>query len=130
MFIVNPLRTWWKARKIFKIPKLKIYCGKWKIGLPIYSKNVLSLIDIYSYDLTWKDKYDIPRFEFPPSINIIIFKSWQILIWLDEDHNYWEQLLWYLYYSGEIPNIDKAKSSWPWVDSENNTTWKDEYIKS
>lgn len=47
MFIVNPLRTWWKARKIFKIPKLKIYCGKWKIGLPIYSKNVLSLIDIY-----------------------------------------------------------------------------------
>lgn len=64
MFIVNPLRTWWKARKIFKIPKLKIYCGKWKIGLPIYSKNVLSLIDIYSYDLTWKDKYVIPRFDF------------------------------------------------------------------
>ena len=45
----------------------------------------------------------------------------------DEDiDNYWEQILWYLYYSNE--DINKAITTWPWQDQNGNSTWKGEYI--
>lgn len=126
--IANPLKTWWSARKIFNRPKISYYFGKWISGLPVYKGNIPYPIGIFSYDLLWKDKYDTPRYEYPPAINIVFFRKYQLLIWLEQDVKYWEQLLWYLYYSDK--DIFEAKKSWPWRDLNKISTWSDKYIKT
>ena len=51
--------------------------------------------------------------------------------------DYWEQALWYLYYTDTIsqglinkPDIKKAKESWPWQNYETKeSSWNDEFLK-
>ena len=74
----NPLRIWWKVRKWFRIPKPSIYFGPIISGLPCRLPN--KWIELHSYDVTWKDKYDSPRFEFTPQINLELFKKYQLLL--------------------------------------------------
>ena len=57
----NPLRTWWKVRKWFRIPKPSIYFGSIISGLPCELPN--KWIELHSYDVTWKDKYNKRREE-------------------------------------------------------------------
>lgn len=92
-------------------------------GWPIY---------IVKTELGWKDKFNSPRHEYNPSFQIYFFK-WQFCIWqgspFDDgnDDKYWEQVLWYLYYSEK--DIIKSKDSWGWIDYETKeSTWDNKYL--
>jgi len=134
----NPYRTYWKVRKYFKAPKIKLYIGKWVMGIPIFEQK--SWISLWCRDVIWKDKYDSPRYEFAPQINLIFFK-WQIFISLhapskgslDEslvnDDEYWEQILWTAYYT-KSKTLKEAKETYPWTDYDTNqSSWVDKWDK-
>ena len=95
----SPLRTWWKVRKWFRIPKPSIYFGPIISGLPCRLPN--KWIELHSYDVTWKDKYNSPRFEFTPQINLELFKKYQLLLTFQTNNNdvYWETILDIIYYN-------------------------------
>lgn len=109
--IENPFRTWWKARKYFKFPKLKIYT--WKYSNRSESSK---LLNITFRDIEWKDKWRSPRHEYNPIIQLTFFRKFAIeLIFTNkvDDTIYWETILDYLYYSKNI------------YESVNNNIWKD-----
>ena len=81
-----------------------------------------AFIHIMSVDVGWKDKYDTPRYEYPPAIWIHLFGINLIWYWdIKRDEytdDYWEQALWYLHYYHtysqgllDKPNIEKAKEA-------------------
>ena len=138
--IRNPFKTMKELKGVFK--PLKCYF-KWNTKddwFPILWCSNPAYIHIMSLDVGWKDKFDTPRYEYPPAIWIHIFKLNMIWYWKlpNEKYmdDYWEQALWYLYYYKNIsqgrldsPDINKAKESWPWVDMElKGSTWNDNYL--
>lgn len=135
--IRNPKRTINKVRGIFKPPKCKF---KFRVGdnwYPVLWCSKPAFIQIMSYDIQWKDKYDTPRYEYPPAVWIHLFKWNFIWYWtIEGQEQYWEQALWYLYYSGtitqelnKVPNIEIARKNWPWIGMDGNSTWEDKYLK-
>jgi len=87
-------------------------------------------ISISYYGLGWKDKWETPRFEWPPSFQIYFFK-WQFCIFWNapngDNDNYYEQILWYMHYSNK--NISEAKNTWKWVNyNTKKSTWDDSYL--
>lgn len=140
--ISNPKKTMNKLKGIFK--PLKRYFRS-EQGLyapyPVLWVSEPHFIQIMFHDVGWKDKYDTPRFEYPPYIWIHIYKWNWVWYWslplhqVDKDDEYWEQALWYLYYTNTIsqglinkPDIQKAKESWPWQDMRGNSNWTDEFL--
>lgn len=119
-----PLWSWWKARKLFKMPKCKLYIGKWgeiNIG-PIYRDNLKKFVHFDMYDVSWKWKFDEIRYEYPPYISLVFFRKWQVaLIWTvlgydecgrtsDLNTEYWEFLLTWLYRKDCEKNLWKSLS--------------------
>ena len=109
--IENPFKTYWKARKYFKCPKLNISFCTSKYHFPYASKYWQGkLLDINIHDVLWKDKWDSPRHERNPLIYICLFGKFSVWItpkiyYKDEfgenklgDMEYWEYLLEWLYY--------------------------------
>ena len=98
----NPFKTWWKVRKWFKFPKPSIYFGPIVSGLPYGLPD--KWIELYIYDVTWKDKYNSPRFEFTPQINLNLFKKYQLLLTFqtNDDYLYWETILDIIYYNKSL----------------------------
>lgn len=98
----NPFKTWWKVRKWFKFPKPSIYFGPIVSGLPYGIPD--KWIELYIYDVTWKDKYNSPRFEFTPQINLNLFKKYQLLLTFQtsDDYLYWETILDIIYYNKSL----------------------------
>lgn len=138
--INNPFKTMKKLKGVFK--PLKCYF-KWNINddwFPLLWCSKPAYIHIISVDVGWKDKFDSPRYEYPPAIWIHIFKLNMIWHWElpNEKYmdDYWEQALWYLYYYKNIsygrldaPNIEKAKESWPWEDMRTKeSSWNNDYL--
>lgn len=140
--ISNPKKTLNKIKGVFK--PLKCFF-KFEKGLctpdPVLWVSRPAFIQIIFHDVRWKDKYDTPRFEYCPYIWIHIYKWNWVWYWsLDDyinDSQYWEQALWYLYYSGtisqelgKVPNIEIARRNWPWEDVRNKkSTWEDKFLK-
>lgn len=133
IYTENPLKTYLKARKVFKPLRLYFRCGRtW--GPNIWCSKPAP-IQIMVSDVGWKDKYRTPRFEYAPYIWIHLFGFNLIWYWSVHPHqqsfedDYWEQLLWYLYYQSS-PSIKDAKRTWPWQDCDTKkSSWKDEFIK-
>jgi hypothetical protein len=140
--IANPKKTMNKLKGVFK--PLKYY---FKFTKDIYAPTPVlwvsrpAYVQIMFKDVGWKDKDDIPRFEYNPYIWIHIYKWNFVWYWslpLHQNHRddeYWEQALWYLYYCKTISqgignklDIEKAKESWPWQDMKGNSTWTDEFL--
>lgn len=127
----NPFRTIWKARKIFKRPEIYLYIGPWKGLGYLYRESFL--LSVTSQDVIWKDKYNTPRLEYPPRIDIVLFKYLHFHLRIDgpknQEDEYWEQILWTLYYCNG--DIEKAKKTWPWkkYENENETTWNNKFLK-
>lgn len=98
----NPFKTWWKVRKWFKFPKPSIYFGPIVSGLPYGLPD--KWIELYIYDVTWKDKYNSPRLEFTPQINLNLFKKYQLLLTFQtsDDYLYWETILDIIYYNKSL----------------------------
>ena len=112
------------SNKVFKLFSNDYYIT-W--GLPMYMGFV---------ELGWKDKYDSPRFEWPPQFHILFF-GLQFCIWwvapkLKDGERisyslYYEMVLWYLKYSDK--DVDKARETWGWIDGDTReSTWNDNYL--
>lgn len=125
----NPLKTLKKIKKVFKPCKLIFSCTEHDGN--IFWFTTPKPIQIISRDLIWKDKYSTPRFEGSPYIWIHLFWLNLYCYWIPKINekyydDYWEQVLWYIYYNKE--NINKAKKTWPWTDCRTGlSTWKDVY---
>ena len=107
----NPFKTWWKVRKWFKFPKPSIYFGPIVSGLPYGLPD--KWIELYIYDVTWKDKYNSPRFEFAPQINLDLFKKYQLLLTFQtsDDDIYWQTILDIIYYNKSLKEAIN-KNTW------------------
>lgn len=99
-YLENPFKTYNKIKKYFKplTPKIEIGFGK---------RNKAKILEIYSYDLMWKDKYDSPRHEYSPRILISLFNYIHIYILFNvndsfNDMLYWEAALYWLYYKESL----------------------------
>lgn len=137
--LCNPLKTISKVKNIFKKPKLNIYIGKVIQGFPLSKYSLGKILTIWCNDIYWKDKYDSPRFEFPPQINIVFFRKWQIFLewkspiqeyngfWCIEDC-YWEAMLWYLYYHKSPKEACELVSGWEKSDGNKLTKEDVEYL--
>lgn len=142
VFIENPLKTWWKAKKYFKFPKIHFH----KVGKLFHKKvhtefgdyvddgiswcpyacldNMGNILSIFSCDVLWKDKWDTPRHERSPIIWVCFFKRIGFAItfnvhYLDEfgkiqngDMYYWEFLLNYVYYVHDLKKALLASGAW------------------
>lgn len=117
IFISNPFKTWWRARKYFKRPKIKF-----SFALLPFREYYGKVLNLTIRDLMWKDKFDSPRHEINPYIRISLFNRFAVYIgthvdYVDEfgikrngDNQYWEYMLSYLYYTKSL----KLEPS-PWV---------------
>ena len=141
--ITNPKKSLNKIKGVFKSLKLYFrFAEEAWAPYPVLWVSKPSFIHIVSTDVSWKDKYDTPRFEHHSYVWIHIYKwnfvwYWELPLheqdFIDE---YWEQVLWYLYYYNTYsqgllnsPNIEKAKENWPWVDTRTNkSTWNDKFL--
>ena len=117
--IENPFKTWWKARKYFKRPKLKF-----KTFFTSYKtyKQRGKLLEIECFDIMWKDKFNSPRHEISPHISVLLFGKFGFRVdfyidYYDEfgelqngDMKYWEYLLDWLYYKKK--KTLKCYSAW------------------
>lgn len=131
-----PFKSILKYKKYFYLPKWHLYTGKFYFGGPIRTNRIDPIVDIFWNDIIWKDKFDCPRVERSPSINIIFFRKWQIYISafsrkFSEDSFdpdlYWEMMIWtFEYCEGDI-NI--ARRTWPWRNMNGLSTWEELYIK-
>lgn len=140
--IENPFKTMNKLKGIFIPLKLRFKIGLYKNHYhPFIWCPKPYPIQIISRDVMWKDKYDSPRYETPPFVWIYLFGFevywyWNLHYIQHDDMDYWEQALWYLYYTNTIsqglidkPDIEKAKESWPWQDyGTNESTWNDNFL--
>ena len=115
----NPFRTWWKARKYFKMPKLNICIRKLGWYFPYARYDYIGrILDISTKDVRWKDKYDSPRYEGNPYIFICLFRTicLEVNFYIprlaetgnieDGSSYYWEYLLNYLYYKYSLKVTD------------------------
>lgn len=101
------------------------------------------LLSITIQDLEWKDKWRTPRHEENPLISIGLFNKfffnweWKPSKDLGDDMDYWEQVLWYLYYASynkekkgyDELDINRAKETWPWKGENNESTWNNKFLK-
>ena len=106
--IENPLKTYYKVRKYFKFPKIKIKFGRVK------EKNKAKILNIKSRDLEYKCKYRELVHVADPYIKIYLFNKFWIYIYFTAEFTndlgdretcstlYWEQILIYLY---EFQNV-------------------------
>ena len=138
--LINPFKTMKQLKGVFKPLKCYFRCTfeEWNYS-PVLWCNRPSIIQILFRDVMWKDKYNTPRYEVPPYIWIHIYKLNLVWYWdlspnfyLENPDNlvddYWEQALWYLFYSNKF--IEKAKETWPITWSETGiSTWSDKYLE-
>lgn len=124
--INNPFKTWWKAKKYFKRPKIRFNIS---IHNPInyvkyYARRggLFILLDIQ--DVSWKYKYNDISFEYEPYINIVLFSIFNVNIRFAQNYNnrdytleYWESILMYVYKNTSL--LEALKYSL-WEDMDGN----------
>lgn len=119
--IRNPFKTWWKARKYFKFPEIRVCFTTSKYSFPYASGYWRGkILDVCIKDVTWKDKWDSPRHEYNPVIFISLFSKFSLWIQFtmsyknefgekeDGSMEYWEYILQYVYYKQSL----KTYSGW------------------
>lgn len=99
ILIENPFKTYWKARKYFIRPKIRFQCV-----LGPQHNYTGRLLELNIQDISWKDKYNSPRHEIDPRINIVLFNYIEFYISFTHNDNiiYWETILDYLYYEHNL----------------------------
>lgn len=111
IYIENPLKTYNKIKKYFLPLKPKF---SWSFG----KGNKAKILDINSFDVCWKDKWNSPRHEWNPRIMISLFNYIHLYIdfTLDDggitDMVYWEIVLTWLYYGKDLAKAVKLSSGW------------------
>ena len=102
-----------KILKVFKRCPFKMHIGKYHYIMfsdPIRNRP----IEILFTGLGWKDKYNSPRYEYPPNILFKFFNFEFRIIWTWGDYLkdtiYWEDVLSYYEYNTSLKDI--GSSSW------------------
>ena len=102
-----------KILKVFKRCPFKIHIGKYHYIMfsdPIRNRS----IEILFTGLGWIDKYNSPRYEYPPNILFKFFNFEFRIIWTWGDYLkdtiYWEDVLSYYEYNTSLKDI--GSSSW------------------
>lgn len=97
----HPLYTWWKARKFFKFPDVKIKFSICRNKCHFTNSRILSFT---CKDVNWKWKYRNISVEDNPKIIISLFNIFHFSMtfkkkygMFDESYIYWETMLYYLY---------------------------------
>lgn len=115
----NPLRTYKKAKEYFLPIKPKF---QWSFG----KSNKAKILEINSFDLTWKSKWDEPRHEWNPRCYFSLFNyihlyiEWTIGKNSMDDMVYWEAILWWIYFGKSLPEAVKKSSGWQDYNKETN----------
>jgi hypothetical protein len=97
----NPLRTYNKVKKYFKRIKPKF---QWTFGF----RNKAKILEINSFDLMWKDKWNSPRHEYNPRMFFSLFNFIHLYVeWTSgsdsvDDTAYWEAILDWVYYGKDL----------------------------
>ena len=112
LYLKNPLKTYYKIKKYFRPLKIKISTALCKY-------KDAKILDICSFDVSWKEKWYSPRHEQNPRIHISIFNFVHIFINFtlgDEeslsDMAYWEAALYWLYYNKSLSESVKQSTGW------------------
>lgn len=111
IYIENPLKTYNKVKKYFLPlkPKFQLNFGKGRKA---------KILDINSFDVCWKDKWDSPRHEWNPRIMISLFNYIHIYIDFTRDNGgiidmiYWEIALTWIYYGKDLTESIKLSEGW------------------
>lgn len=107
IYIENPFKTYNKVKKYFIPLKPKF---AWCFG----KRNKSKILNINSFDIFWKDKWNSPRHEYNPRIMISLFDYIHLYIdfTLDDrgitDMVYWEAILDFIYYNKNLQNACAA----------------------
>lgn len=124
-YFENPFKTYNKIKEYFRTIKPKFQIDWFK-------SNKAKILEINSFDLMWKDKWNSPRHEFNPRINISIFNRLHIYINFTvngdsmTDMVYWEAALYWLYYRKSLSKAVTLAGGW---SDFNEETQKYEPIK-
>ena len=117
IYLENPLKTYNKIKGYFRSLKMRCSFQRWKA-------NESQILSINSFDVVWKDKYDSPRHEFNPRIEISLFNyfHWRIDFTLGDDSMddmvYWETALYWLYYDKTLSEAIKEANGWSTLNKE------------
>lgn len=120
LYFENPFKTYNKIKDYFRFIKPRFQVN-W------YKSNKAKILEINSFDLMWKDKWNSPRHEFNPRIFISFFNRLHIYIEFTlgddsmSDMVYWEAALWWLYYNKPLTKAIKYSSGWSDYDEETNS---------
>lgn len=108
IYCENPLKTYNKIKEYFLPIKPKF---QWSFGKLQKAK----ILEINSFDLTWKSKWNEPRHEYNPRVFISLFNYIHLYIEWTLDKNsmddmvYWEAALWWMYFGKSLPEaVDKS----------------------
>lgn len=116
-----------KIKGVFISPILKTEWSNCQRGIPYFLPR--KWFGFRILDLGWKDKFNSPRYEWPPSVHFWGFGKQLSIYWTAPEivtvDDYWEQVLWYLKYADE--DIAKAQETWGWC-SNGASTWKKEIV--
>lgn len=100
IYLENPFKTYNKVKRWFRPIKSKFQWSFGKGNGPIF-------LELKSFDVTWKDKFNEPRHEFNPRIILSLFNY--IHLYVDfttgdsmTDMVYWEAILDWIYYDKDL----------------------------
>lgn len=110
IYLENPLKTYNKIKTFFRPIKPKFY---FSIG----KSNKAKILELNSFDLLWKDKYDSPRHEVNPRIDLSLFNRLHMRIEFGigdglADMVYWEAALYWIHYKLSLPKAINEASGW------------------
>jgi hypothetical protein len=122
------LKTYLKVRKVFRPPKFRFFIGKWKNepNLPVWRRgNTIKFIKnsytlpiwlsfyIFNHDIWYKTKWEADDYiyEFPANLTLVFF-GLAISITAEEESFYWESMLMYLHYKGDIEKACDRMGIW------------------
>ena len=114
----NPLKTYNSVKHIFKPlkPEVSLYRGKGREA---------KILSINAFDVVWKDKYDSPRHEYNPRIEISLFNyfHWKIEFTLKDNDSindmvYWEAILWWKCYKKNLHEAISESTGWSTYNKE------------
>lgn len=117
IYLENPLKTYKKVKKFF-LPL------KPKFQLSFYRGSCVKILELNSFDVMWKDKYDTPRHELSPYISIVLFNFIHLRVNFIADSDslsemvYWEAALYWLYYEKTLQDSVKEASGWSDLNKE------------
>lgn len=118
IWIENPLKLWMQCKDVFVAPHITI--EKWNID-----DTDAKILDIRVSGLGWKEKYGYLEYEYPPFIELSLFKKWKWIMRFDSPHVkdstefcYWEGMLSYIYKNNK--DLVKTYQDNIWESKDNN----------